>query len=191
MTTYGTDALHLAMPYVRDFGVAIDGGANLGSWSAELVSRFDCVHAYEPQLCLAESLVVAQPEVVVHQSALWHKQCRCKMSLDGKRTKASSRYAAESDDGDVVAITIDSENLQHVGLVKLDLEGGEFFALQGGERTIRRWRPVVVIESNRHFGFARYGIRPQAAESLLSSWGAVELGRMGEDVVFAFTKDVP
>src|SRR4030095_13809625 len=46
----------------------------------------------------------------------------------------------------VEMITIDSLGLDAVGLIKLDIQGSETIALRGAEETLRRCRPVVLIE---------------------------------------------
>jgi FkbM family methyltransferase len=43
-------------------------------------------------------------------------------------------------------ITLDSLNLQQLSLLKLDIEGGEMAALQGGLETVKRLRPIIMIE---------------------------------------------
>lgn len=45
-------------------------------------------------------------------------------------------------------ITIDSLELNNVGLIKIDVEGMELKVLQGAEKTIRRCRPLIYVESN-------------------------------------------
>ena len=53
-------------------------------------------------------------------------------------------------------ITIDSLNLSDVDLIHLDLEGYELFALQGAIETIKRYKPLIVLETNdlcNEFGY--------------------------------------
>jgi len=52
----------------------------------------------------------------------------------------------------VDATTIDTlcrNAIAPVGLIKLDLEGGDFMALRGGSETLLRDRPIVVFENSR------------------------------------------
>lgn len=46
----------------------------------------------------------------------------------------------------VQATTLDSLNLQRVDFIKLDIEGMELEALEGADATIRRDRPVLLVE---------------------------------------------
>lgn len=55
--------------------------------------------------------------------------------------------------------------------IKIDTEGAELMVLRGGEKTIRRHRPKMLIEfynqNTRQFGY-----EPEEITELLSSWGA-------------------
>lgn len=55
-----------------------------------------------------------------------------------------------SDNGQVTTLmTIDSLQLRNVSLIQLDVEGSELPALKGAEHTIRRCRPVILVEDNK------------------------------------------
>ena len=62
---------------------------------------------------------------------------------------------------DVAVVSLDSivksEMLEHVGLIKADLEGGEFDALRGAEETLKRDRPFVVFENGLRLSANLYG----------------------------------
>jgi hypothetical protein len=49
--------------------------------------------------------------------------------------------------------TLDEEfdrlKLRRVDVIKLDIEGAELLALNGSEQTLRRFRPLVIIEINK------------------------------------------
>jgi hypothetical protein len=42
--------------------------------------------------------------------------------------------------------TLDSFGLQNLDVIKVDIEGGEYRALKGGEGVLRRCRPAIVSE---------------------------------------------
>jgi hypothetical protein len=39
--------------------------------------------------------------------------------------------------------------LERVDFIKMDVEGAEFFALQGAKEVLSRWRPTMLVEVNR------------------------------------------
>jgi hypothetical protein len=70
-------------------------------------------------------------------------------------------------------------------LIQLDLEGYEVYALYGARETIRRHRPVLIVEINKSAGYEGFGrdeIRRAIAEL-----GYRVVGRFGSDEVFVPT----
>lgn len=164
-----------ALSWVRDFGQAVDCGAHRGIVTAQLLKRFGEVVSIEPSP-LAERIPSGARVI---RAALGDKPGRCSMR-DG-RENTGQRHVVDGDDTDV--ITLDSLGLTP-GFVKLDVEGMEWHALMGGEATIRKYRPVVMIEENGLC--ARYGIEHGAAGALLSSWGARRVCIRNKDWIYAW-----
>jgi FkbM family methyltransferase len=57
----------------------------------------------------------------------------------------------------VDAVTLDGHITHAVDFIKLDLEGGEFHALQGGQQLLSSCRPLVVFENGRDNTAKLYG----------------------------------
>jgi len=83
---------------------------------------------------------------------------------------------------DVQVSPLDAFNLYNVGFIKLDVEGYEYFALKGAEKTIKKWRPVVLIEENGLCN--RYGIKDGQCGELLKSWGYSLAQRVRKDEIW-------
>lgn len=69
---------------------------------------------------------------------------------------------------EVEIITIDQfveKNNVTVGLIKMDIEGFEFYAIKGAERTVKKQKPILLI-SIYHCGKDFFEIKP-----LLEKWG--------------------
>lgn len=47
--------------------------------------------------------------------------------------------------------TLDSLELQKVDFIKIDVEGYEYFVLQGGLNTIRKFKPQIILEYSPTF----------------------------------------
>src|SRR5690606_22862420 len=56
--------------------------------------------------------------------------------------------------------------LQHVTFIKIDIEGAEYFALQGMEKIIRTFRPVILVEIVPSF-LLGYGVELETYESYI------------------------
>lgn len=181
------DHLERAILRCRETRWAVDGGASIGTWTISMASRFDCVWAFEPardtfecleanlagDKCLnSDSAVIAFNEalsdqdgytIVVHDS-----------SRDGNSGSdyIAAPYLKPKQTGDVKTRRLDDYGLTDLDLLKLDLEGHEYFALKGAKKTVQDCRPVVIMESmDKGFEMDRYGIEFGKATLLLESWG--------------------
>lgn len=183
-----TDRLLRALSLVTNFGTAIDGGAHVGTWTEIMADRFDGVHAFEPSEetfdCLRANVGERQ-NVHLHRLALGDKPGKGTLYEDEKYEGGNTggRYVREGSDFSIT--TIDQMRLPNVGFVKLDLEGFEPFALEGGKKTLLRWKPVVMVEDKSRMA-GRYGLKPHAAPVWLVEHGATELLRIGDDRVFGW-----
>lgn len=171
----------------RDSGIAIDGGAHVGSWAVEMAEYFDLVLAFEP---CAESYAMLDANtnlsmfgiINTYQQALMDK-C-CKVSVHPPKPSRKTLTARQvSYGGEVNAISIDSLELSGCDLIKLDLEGAELLALQGGLKTIRKFKPYLIIEFNALGG--RFGHTDAAIYSFVKSLGYDQVWEDGVDRGFA------
>ena len=135
------DTLHwlLQSGLIKDWRVAVDGGANVGEWSDILAQHFGTVHAFEP----GEMFQAKAPNVIRHKAALLDRRCRVILNRKGNDR---GWWVTRDDWGDVRATTIDDLALKSCGLIKLDLEGADGLALEGGAETIRKHGPVIMVE---------------------------------------------
>jgi len=66
--------------------------------------------------------------------------------------------------------TLDSFNCGVVDFMKLDCEGYELFAIKGGEQTIKRDKPCIIVEQKPGKG-KQFGLGDHDAVTLLREWG--------------------
>lgn len=186
------ERLEVALKYVTEWHLAIDGGAHVGSWSLAMAKRFDEVLAFEPAPdsieCLLEN-VEARRNIYVQGMALGDRRGLMLMADDerfGTRNTGGRHLSANIDDGPVVAVMpLDLVGLRRVGFLKLDVEGYEPMALRGAEATIKRCKPVIMVEDKKRMA-QRYGYEPGEARRILERWGATEVDHVGDDHIFAW-----
>lgn len=148
----------------RPRGVAIDVGANFGCWSLPLALHASVVVAFEPQRCVFDLLVRtveanAELKIVPMQTALGPKKGRIKVpdvSLDDTTNFGgvslgiphSEHPGAPMYDVNVEALDDILYGTTHVSFIKVDCEGAELGIFRGAERTIRRWKPIIIAEAD-------------------------------------------
>ena len=181
------ETLSHALEFVSVWTVAIDGGANVGVWTVKMSQHFDRTIAFEPG---AEAFAALKVNAVGNRGIELRNQAL--MDVPGRvnverprpgRGKLTSRVCVKAEDGTVEAVTIDGLKLASCGLIKLDLEGAEILALNGGSRTILRLKPVMIVETWRDQA-GRFGHAPEAAHSRLLGWGYREVYRANADRVY-------
>jgi FkbM family methyltransferase len=142
-------------------GDVIVGGAYFGDQallvSKKIQNKNLSVHCFEPntdQAAMLEKNIYENKidNIVVNKKGLWKKSSYM-MSLDGYDSFASSKITLNSENG-FSTISIDDyvfEKKIKIGLIQLDIEGGELAALEGAEITINRDAPHIVFEIHRNY----------------------------------------
>ena len=166
---------------------AIDVGANVGLWSRDLCENFQTVIAFEPvedfRNCLTKN--VLSEKLDVRSVALGNVATRATMNITEGNTGHSHIDPASFGQGETEVILLDSLNLNNIDYIKVDCEGFEYRVLQGAEQTIKRNRPVVVVEQKPHDAYAdQYG--QHEAIALLQSWGMRKLDQVKDDWIMGW-----
>lgn len=179
--TYQLKKLRAALSHVKQFRTAVDIGAHCGLWSMQLAKRFQTLHAFEPvaqhRECFVRNLESAA-NVSLHGCALGDREDTIKITT----APTSSGDSRVDGSGDIPMRTLDSFELQDVDFIKIDCEGYELFVVRGAEETIKRCRPVMIVEQKGH-GMQFYGFRKEEAAELLESWGMRRVVNMSGDIV--------
>jgi FkbM family methyltransferase len=197
---------------VRPGQVVIDAGANVGYYSLLIASwlrREGSVHSFEPFPDTASRFtrnLSLNPQlrgvIRLHRMALSDFTGTTGMNVpDG--LNQGCNFLGEGGERKVPVITLDEfcdrEGVERLDLIKADVEGSEMALLRGAEQTLRRFRPILMIEVNpttlRRFNYmaqdligaiGSYGYRLHYA----SRWGLRLLTRLpadGEEPnIFAF-----
>lgn len=175
-----------SLQHVKNKRTALDIGANVGLWSRDLVKHFEQVIAFEPVAMFRECLErnVAASNISVQSVALGDTEGQVNMIITEGNT-GHTHVDPNSVNGDTKIIQLDSLDLQNVDYIKIDCEGFEYRVLQGAKETIKRCRPVVVIEQKPHEMYSKdYG--QFAAIGLLEDWGMVRLDQVKDDWIMGW-----
>ena len=138
-------------------GTAIDAGANEGLFTYRLSTLYNRVHAFEINPSLASRLRrLVSSNVSVYPIGLSSREGSDTLYTPHYHGRALYGWAglepwncptAERYTESVVSVRrLDSFGFDDVSFVKVDVEGHELELLTGAQQTIRRNRPVVLIE---------------------------------------------
>lgn len=189
---YQLDHYHAALEYVTDRTVAIDGGAHVGLWSRLMAETFSWVYAVEPSPDTFEALRWNLNEwrcwnVIACNVALGAEEGFVDMTADPAQLARRNTGGRWTVNGTALQqVTVDSWNLETLGLLKLDIEGGEALALTGATGTLVRCRPIVIYEE-KALGVKHYGQVPALPARLLAGLGYRLLRRVGCDEIWGPT----
>jgi len=168
-------------------GTALDIGANVGLWSRDLVDNFAKVVAFEPVAVFRECLEknVTGANFFISPLALGDHDTQATMIITEGNSGHSHLDPATLGTGDVQVVKLDNLNMEDVDYIKIDCEGYEYRVLQGAEQTVKRWRPIMVIEQKPHDAYSKdYG--QFAAIALLESWGMIKLDQIRDDWIMGW-----
>lgn len=167
--------------------LALDIGANVGLWSRDLCASFDQVMAFEPVPKFRDCLIknVTAPNLFVQEIALGNEETWATMNITPDNTGHSHIDPESIGRGDTQVRRLDNLALDNVNYIKVDCEGYEYKVLLGAEQTIKRCRPVLVIEQKPHDAYSKeYG--QFAAIELLTGWGMVKLEQVKDDWIMGW-----
>jgi FkbM family methyltransferase len=166
---------------------AIDVGAHEGSILQHMVgiSPRGRHYAFEPLPHLSQRLNERFPQVIVHQAAVSDRSGESEFlfvendpAYSGLRRRIYYRPPRITPIR-VRVVTLDEiiPPNESIAFIKLDIEGGEFHAIQGGIGTIQRSKPVIVFESGSH-SIGQYGVKPDDVYLLITETLGYELSTM-------------
>jgi FkbM family methyltransferase len=130
--------------YVTNKQVMIQAGGNCGFYPKKYASIFETVYTFEPEwlnfYCLSRN--VTEPNVIKAQACLGSKPSLVNLSVNEKNRGKTHI----SGSGKYPVYLIDNLALTVCNLIHLDIEGYEYFALLGAVDTIKKCKPVIVVE---------------------------------------------
>jgi FkbM family methyltransferase len=140
-------------------GHYIDVGAHVGNHSVffRRCTRAEAVTAFEPNPVVLPALLANSRlhgfSCVTH--AVYDNQSSLQIvpGPSGNTGMAQARPIITKPDPNLpvaVALPLDYFKFTDVALIKIDVEGAECAVLRSAQRTIERWRPVLVTEAATH-----------------------------------------
>jgi FkbM family methyltransferase len=189
-TNYQQETLETAYEFLKNFNVAIDIGANVGLHTVRFSNKFDTVYSFEPVKdnfdCLKyntknnknitiynfgigaieEELAISIPTI--------SDNCGAYSLIDFKN------YQGELTKEKIKIITLDSLNLSP-SLIKIDTQGFEKQVLIGSLETIKKSKPVLILECESKDQFTSISF-------ILGEIGYKTVKKIRKDYIWAYQK---
>ena len=184
----------MSWAFIRPGDTVIDVGANIGIWTiaaAKKTGQQGQVHAFEPLEANFGRLLHnidlnAATNVVPQKLALSDRAGPRRFFPSPNMNSGVGRLVTDDWTGlhsTVEAVTLDDYCDQHgitsVNVLKIDVEGAEYFVLKGATRLLRSSDPpIIVFEMNREMA-ADLGSSPDKIETFLAALGYSIFGYRG------------
>lgn len=122
----------------------VQAGGNAGFYPKQYSSLFNTVYTFEPDWLNFYCLTLNNPsENVIKTQGCFGNEHRL-ISLSITEKNRGKNFVSGS--GIIPTFKIDNLKLESCGLIQLDVEGFEYYALLGGIDTIKYFKPVIVLE---------------------------------------------
>lgn len=155
--------------YISKNSVVLEAGTHIGPHSVIIAQMCQTLHGFEPldpsRFLLKENLKLNNlSNVIVYDKGLsdasgstsfeWIRDSNpggAGLANNPDGSPESCKAIDNKESMTVELITIDSLDLNRIDFIKLDVEGYETKAIQGGIKTIERDKPVITIECYKNW----------------------------------------
>lgn len=154
--------------FLKNDAVILDIGANVGSFLYQFENKLEHknIYAFEPNKKLNTRLKRLFPEMNIFSEALSDENTTAEFKvpvIKGKtvasRGTLNTSYREKDEEKShtetVKVVKLDdwvaTKNIHRIDFIKIDVEGNEIKTLNGGKNTIRKYRPMLMVEmEQRH-----------------------------------------
>ena len=131
----------VSLPFVKKFGTALDIGTRDGEYARYLQHHFQQTYCFDPRKRENFGFNVDLTKTTHFTCALGNERGKIPM-FGGTHDPSHGKPHV------VQCLRLDEFGFTNVSYIKIDVEGFEKKVLMGGEKLIRRDRPLIVIEQN-------------------------------------------
>lgn len=178
------------LPFCKQNGKALDVGAHIGMITYQILSYFKKIHTFEPCIdnfnCLIKNIISSK--VTHHNIGLSDKSTESILykneSNSGEHTLNENKFCKMEK---IRMRTLDSLKLFNIDFIKIDVQDWELKVLMGGEKSIKKWKPVILVEDcfgKNELLKKRKDI--SEVQNYLKKLGMTFIKRIGKDVVYHF-----
>jgi FkbM family methyltransferase len=178
---YDREALEVMARVLAADSCCVDIGAHKGDILREMlrVAPRGVHHAFEALPDFARQLREHYPAAVIHEAAIADKAGSAEFvhvedapAYSGLRKRIYDHANPQLRKIQVAVTTLDDAipPADHVRLIKIDIEGGEYHAILGGKELLRRCQPFIVFEASCK-STGQYGVTANMMFAALTELG--------------------
>lgn len=173
---YNKPLFDTSMKYIKNWDIALDLGAHIGTWTKALAGRFKDVLAFEmiPEYYdILKKNTEGMSNVWPYNRAIMH--CPTRVGIK-KLSSLSTHITIDGNETECLAL----DQLSYpgkVGFIKMNIEGAEPFALMGATLLILRDKPIITLERKYE---TRFGMPKEACQRFLALLGYKKIESIGK-----------
>lgn len=202
--SYGEESRIEALEITPEKKVVVDIGSHVGISILHWAKHFDKVYGFEPMLdhfnCLKENTKNIK-NLVLENCAISNEERIMKgayrtMKNSGAFTLLPDTYQQPKSIRkhrtlfDIPSKKLDSFTFERIDLLKIDVEGWEFEVLKGAKETIKKHKPVLLVEftgGDWKKSFLKYD--PTEYNKFIKDLGYKEVKKVDIDTIYEFDYD--
>ena len=175
---------------------AIDAGGHVGKATRIMADKFKHVYTFEPLWgSYLRQNILDKSNVTVHDVGLGNDAKTEKIYIMPTNTGGSSIVEHRKRDHfqkqdwtetkNIIIKSIDSFNIQQVDFIKIDVESYEQPVILGAENTIKRDKPLLMVEMMERYENQKFGTVKETKQ-IIESWGYTLIKNFGDDCVYGY-----
>lgn len=183
-TTKGVASLKFAMEQCKTKNIVLQAGGHVGMWPYVLSRYFKLVYTFEPlqEMFYFLNLNCTSKNIIKFQASLNNESTM----LNSLKLKAPLEFLQTerfTEEQKYMSIKIDDLNLIECNAILLDIEGWEYFALQGAKDTIKRCKPVILAEIDKECNQG-YALRKKHIDELMQECNYKLINVIARDAIY-------
>lgn len=190
---------------VKNKGTVLQAGGNCGVYTFEYAKHYENVYTFEPDTTNMNCLILntlQSNNIIKFQACLGDKHGMTAIqnpleimdigSIHVKTEKElDERMLVVHSRPNVPILKIDDIHFDNLDLIHLDIEGYELYALRGGIETIKKYKPLIVLEVCENGHSERFGYTRHDLEEFLKSLGYIFIKKLesNNDNVYMYNEN--
>lgn len=165
--------------FINTNSTAIDIGCHYGFFTKFLSNTFKNVYAFDFDTDVFNCFKLNMENfnctnIVAHPFGIGEVEKQVSIFRGTQNRRKQGNLATHVDlegSGDQIVKPLDSLDIKEVSLIMVDTEGYELNVLKGAAQTIKKYKPVLVLEFHKHNLTKKYGYSLDDLDSYLQSIG--------------------